>query len=195
MGINSTATAYNFGQMGSAFSDLAANTITAPETMAIVAVTFLAETELSSLVAKDSTLFPNTAAAAHSVTSLTRTVNQSSSSTPKIIMDQENYVSQADQIQLGDEMYDGATGVLHGTVITLDPDGNNTKEITISASVAITNNEVLSFRRPDAINNVGNGGLIVDASNTFAAGTTIYGRWESISLNDNDGMIVAYFGY
>jgi len=110
-------------------------------------------------------------------------------------MDQENYVSQADQIQLGDEMYDGATGVLHGTVITLDPDGNNTKEITISASVAITNNEVLSFRRPDAINNVGNGGLIVDASNTFAAGTTIYGRWESISLNDNDGMIVAYFGY
>ena len=195
MGINSTATAYNFGQMGSAFSDLAANTITAPETMAIVAVTFLAETELSSLVAKDSTLFPNTAAAAHSVTSLTRTVNQSNSNTPKIIMDQENYVSQADQIQLGDEMYDGATGVLHGTVITLNPDGNNTKEITISASVAITNNEVLSFRRPDAINNVGNGGLIVDASNTFAAGTTIYGRWESISLNDNDGMIVAYFGY
>ena len=195
MGINSTATAYNFGQMGSAFSDLAANTITAPETMAIVAVTFLAETELSSLVAKDSTLFPNTAAAAHSVTSLTRTVNQSNSNTPKIIMDQENYVSQADQIQLGDEVYDGATGVLHGTVITLDPDGNNTKEITISASVAITNNEVLSFRRPDAINNVGNGGLIVDASNTFAAGTTIYGRWESISLNDDDGMIVAYFGY
>ena len=195
MGINSTATAYNFGQMGSAFSDLAANTITAPETMAIVAVTFLAETELSSLVAKDSTLFPNTAAAAHSVTSLTRTVNQSNSNTPKIIMDQENYVSQADQIQLGDEVYDGATGVLHGTVITLDPDDDNTKEITISATVAITNNEVLSFRRPDAINNVGNGGLIVDASNTFAAGTTIYGRWESISLNDNDGMIVAYFGY
>ena len=195
MGINSTATAYNFGQMGSAFSDLAANTITAPETMAIVCITFLAETELSSLVAKDSTLFPNTAAAAHSITGLTRTVNQSSSTTAEIIMDQENYVSQADQIQLGDEVYDGATGVFHGTVITLDPNGNSTKTITISASAALTNNEVLSFRRPDAINNVGNGGLIVDASNTFAAGTSIYGRWESVSLNDNDGMILAYFGY
>ena len=38
----------------------------------------------------------------------------------------------------------------------------------------------------------GEGGLIVDSSNTFPAGVTIYGRWTEIDLNA--GMIIAYIG-
>ena len=38
----------------------------------------------------------------------------------------------------------------------------------------------------------GEGGLIVDVSNTFPQGATIFGRWTEIDLNA--GMIIAYIG-
>ena len=38
----------------------------------------------------------------------------------------------------------------------------------------------------------GEGGLIVDSSNTFPQGATIFGRWTEIDLNA--GMIIAYIG-
>ena len=38
----------------------------------------------------------------------------------------------------------------------------------------------------------GSGGVVVDSSNTFAAGITIYGRWTSI--NPASGHIIAYIG-
>ena len=38
----------------------------------------------------------------------------------------------------------------------------------------------------------GEGGLIIDASNTFPKGITIYGRWTEIDLDA--GMIIAYIG-
>jgi len=182
---------------GSAFADVAANTITAPEGQVIIGIQFLGETVLSALIAKDSTVTINTAAAAHSTGSFTRTVNQSNATTNKIIFDQENFVSKNDQILPGDEVYDGATGVLHGTVTTLDPDGDNTKEIQISASVAITNDETLVFKRPnDVFKNRGVGGLTVANDNKFPAGSIIYGRWDSVSMesDDTDGGIIVYFG-
>jgi hypothetical protein len=30
---------------------------------------------------------------------------------------------------------------------------------------------------------------------TFSAGTTIYGRWDSIKLNDDASAAIVYFGY
>ena len=197
MGQNSTEVAYGFGQFGSAFADAAANTITAPEELAIVAIQFLADTSLSALVAKDANLFPNTVGAAHDSGRYTRTVDQANGTTNKIIFDQENAgTGDFDDIKVGDEVYDGATGVLHGTVTVLDPDDDNTKEIQISASVAITNNEALVFLRPGAIGRQGVGGLTVDSSQVFPKGLTIYGRWDSVSINadDSDGGIIAYFG-
>ena len=192
---------------GSAFADVAANTITAPEGQVIIGIQFLAETVLSALVAKDSTTTINTAAAAHSTGSFTRTVNQSNATTNKIIFDQENQTSFTNGspddksyqgIEIGDEVYDGATGVLHGTVTALDPDGDNTKEIQISASVAITDDETLVFKRPNDqyVNGVGVGGLAVANDNKFPAGSTIYGRWDSVSMqsDDTDGGIIVYFG-
>ena len=184
---------------GSAFADSDANTITAPKGQAIIGIQFLATTELSSLIAKDPAVDINTASASNSTGAYTRTVNQSNATTNKIIFDEENFITKSNQVEVGDEVYDGATGVLHGTVTALDPDGNNTKEIQISASVAITNDEVLAFQKTNIhgkgyINGVGTGGLTVDTSNSFPAGATIYGRWESVSLADSDGIIIAYFG-
>jgi len=183
---------------GSAFVSDAANTITAPEGQSIIGIQFMGATVLSALIAKDSTRTISTAASAHSTGSFTRTVNQSNATTNKIIFDQENNVSKNDQINVGDEVYDGATGVLHGTVTALDPDGDNTKEIQISASVAITNDETLVFKTPNDkyVNGIGVGGLAIANNNVFPAGMTIYGRWDSVSMqsDDTDGGIIVYFG-
>jgi len=182
---------------GSAFVSDAANTITAPEGQSIIGIQFMGVTVLSALIAKDSTKTINTAASAHSSGSFTRTVNMSNATTAKIIFDQENSLARA-EIKIGDEVYDGATGVLHGTVTVLDPDSDNTKEITISASVAITNDEILVFKRPNNqyVNGIGVGGLTVANDNAFPAGSTIYGRWDSVSMqsDDTDGGIIVYFG-
>ena len=198
MGQNSTEVAYGFGQFGSAFADSTANTITAPEGLAIVAIQFTEACKLSALVAKDANLFPNTVSAAHDGGRYTKTVNQANATTNKIIFDQENAgTGDFDDIAVGDEVYDGVTGVLHGTVTALDPDGDNTKEIQISASVAITNNEVLTFLRPGAISSQGGGGMTLDSSNEFPKGLTIVGRWDSVSLGTiaaAGGGLIAYFG-
>ena len=197
MGQNSTEVAYGFGQFGSAFADTAANTITAPEELAIVAIQFLADTSLSALVAKDANLFPNTASSAHDSGRYTRTVDGATSSATKVIFDQENAgTGNEDEIKVGDELYTTSTGVLIGTVTALDPDTDNTKEISISASSSISDGITLTFLRPGAINNQGVGGQQLASAQVFPKGSTIYGRWDSVSINadDSDGGIIAYFG-
>tara|TARA_Y100001973_G_C5159378_1_gene312669 strand:+ start:74 stop:409 length:336 start_codon:yes stop_codon:yes gene_type:complete len=62
MGLNSTTTAWNFGQLGSGFSDEAVQ-VTPPTGKKIVAITFLADTVLSTLVASTDT--PDTAYFSH----------------------------------------------------------------------------------------------------------------------------------
>ena len=68
MGLNSTATAWNFGQLGSGFSDEAVE-VTPPSGKKIVAITFLEDTVLSTLVAStdtpDTAYFSHTAAVAN----------------------------------------------------------------------------------------------------------------------------------
>jgi hypothetical protein len=194
MGINSTATAYNFGQMGSAYLLADDNTVTCPEGMAIVAITFATDSQVKVLVAKDASLYPNTSSAAHTGGAFTRTVNQGTGASTQIIFDEENYISNSNQIEVGDEVYDAA-GVLFGTVVALDPDTDNTKEIQISASQTITDDEVLSFRKVDELRGEGTGGLVITAGAAFSAGTTIYGRWDSLQLNDNTSAAIVYFGY
>ena len=62
MGLNSTETAYAFGQLGSGFSDEAVE-VTPPTGKVIVAITFLEDTVLSTLVAATDT--PDTAYFSH----------------------------------------------------------------------------------------------------------------------------------
>ena len=73
---------------------------------------------------------------------VTRTVNQANNTTDKIIFDEDIIVSEADQIKVGDSVIDSDSTV-HGTVSSINP---SAKSIVISASVAITDNEVLTFR-------------------------------------------------
>jgi|TARA_R100000482_G_scaffold24063_1_gene7115 hypothetical protein len=199
--LSNTATANQaaFGQLGSAFLDTAANTLRAPEGMAIVAIQFLADTSLSALVAKDPDRTINTASSANSQGLFTRQVNQSNATTNKIIFDDTNAAS---GVAVGDQVFD-SDGTLHGTVSSLDPDGDNSSEIQISASVAITDNEVLSFVRPNsqargASNDArrGIGGQTIASAQVFPKGLTIYGSWDSVSINadDADGGVIAYFG-
>jgi|OM-RGC.v1.017571451 hypothetical protein len=190
MGQNSTEVAYGFGQFGSALSQLAAQTITAPEDHVIVAITFLADTSLSALVAEDSTRYVNTAAAAHTG-EYTRTVNQGSATSNKIIFDSETNAAAGTQV--GDHVYD-STGVFHGVVIALDPDGDNDSEIMIDASVAITDDEVLHFSSKALP--VGGGGQQLASADVFPKGLTIYGRWTSASLQADAATagMICYFG-
>ena len=197
MGQNSTEVAYGFGQFGSAFTDTAANTITAPEELAIVAIQFLGDTSLDSLVAKDANIFVNTVRNAHDGGRYTRTVDGATSSATKVIFDEENAgTGSGDEIKVGDELYTASTGVLIGTVTELDPDTDNTKEISISASSSISDGVVLAFLRPGDINNEGVGGQVMAAAQVFPKGLTIYGRWDSVSLNADASTagIICYFG-
>tara|TARA_R100000234_G_scaffold2886_2_gene2424 strand:- start:93 stop:680 length:588 start_codon:yes stop_codon:yes gene_type:complete len=191
---NSTQVAYGFGQFGSAFADASANTITAPEGRCIIAVQFLADTELSALVSKDTAKYISIGASANSTGAYTRTVDGTVSSAAKVIFDQENLVSQADQIEVGDEIYLTSDGASLGVVKTLDPDGDNTKEIELAANTSISDGVTVSFLKPNKVGHAGVGGMAIDSSNTFPKGSTIFGRWDSVSLNDNDGIIIAYFG-
>ena len=190
MGQNSTEVAYGFGQFGSAFADTAANTITAPETLAIIAIQFLADTSLSALVAKDVNLFPNTVGAAHDRGHQTIQVNGTVSSSATIAFD---VTTASLGLKLGDEVYLTTTGALLGTIVTL-----GTSNIVISATTSITDDHYISVVTPNKTGDdlEGTGGQALAAAQVFPKGLTIYGRWDSVSLNadDTDGGIICYFG-
>jgi hypothetical protein len=183
---------FSLGQHGSAFADTAANIIVPPENSVIIAIQFLADTSFSKLIAEDPNAVINTASASHTDGKFTRQVNQTAGSTDKIIFDDTNAAS---GVAIGDKVYD-STGVLHGTVTALDPDGDNASEIQISDSASITDDEVLTFIVPDQRSNEGVGGQAVAAAQVFPKGMTIYGRWLEASINadDADGGIICYFG-
>jgi len=196
MGQNSTEVAYNFGQFGSAFADANANVITPPETLAIVAIQFLADTSLDTLTAADANVFPTIGAAANDNGHYTRTVNGATSSSTKVIFDQENAgTGNNDNIEVGDEIYLTSTGASLGVVTGLNPDDDNTKEISV-ASQSISNDVTLSFIKPGRIGSQGVGGMAIDSSQVFPKGSTIYGRWDSVSVSADASTagIICYFG-
>ena len=182
---------------GSAFADTAANTIVAPEGQAIIGIQVIGDETnvavLDSLVAVDATRDFNTVSAAGSTGRFTRTVDGAVSSAAKIIFDEENAANGG--IKSGDKIY-SAAGVLLETVLALDPDGDNTKEISTTGNFSAGDGDVLSFKRPGELGNNGVGGMTVDNGNIFPAGITIHGAWDSLSLNDNDadGGVIVYFG-
>ena len=77
-------------------------------------------------------------------------------------------------------------------VYTLD-----VSNITISDTTSITNDHFVSILTPgkNDAGNEGTGGLVVTAGAAFSAGTTIYGRWDSLQLNTDTSAAIVYFGY
>mgnify|MGYP003121651958 CR=1 FL=1 len=196
MGINSTEVSYGFGQFGSAFADANANVITPPEELAIVAIQFLDDTSLDTLTSSDANVFPTIGAAAHDNGHYTRTVDGATSSSTKVIFDQENAgTGNNDNIEVGDEIYLTSTGASLGVVAGLNPDDDNTKEISV-ASQSISDGVTLSFIKPGRISSQGVGGMAIDSSQVFPKGSTIYGRWDSVSISADASTagIICYFG-
>lgn len=192
---NSTSNQAAFGQLGSAFADTAANTVTAPETMAIVAIQFLADTSLSGLVAKDPNSTINTAGAANDAGHYTRTVDGATSSSDKVIFDQENAgTGNGDDIEVGDEIYLASTGVSLGVVASLNPDSDNTKEIGVT-SQSISDGVTLAFIKPSKKSAEGLGGQQLTSDQVFPKGLTIYGSWDSVSISADASTagIICYF--
>ena len=197
MGINSQGVAYNFGQLGSALLTHENNTLTAPEGQVIVAITFLGDANtgnlLSALVAEDNTKYINHDASAHSTGTYTRTVDGSTSSSQTVVFAEENTISGNNIIAVGDEVY-LAVGTSLGTVSAVDV-GGNTKTITFSGSAqSLSGSEVITFVKPKLAGYRGVGGMTLAATDAFPGGTTIYGRWDSVSVEDADTSLIAYFG-
>ena len=182
---------------GSAFADTAANTITAPQGQAIIGIQVIGDATnvvlFDSLVAVDATRDFNTVSAAGSTGRFTRKVNGAVSTAAKVIFDEENAANGG--IKPGDKIFNAA-GTQLAVVLALDPDGDNTKEISTVANFSASDEDVLTFVRDGEFTNVGTGGQAFANSNKLLSGTTIYGTWESVSLNtdDTDGGIIAYFG-
>jgi hypothetical protein len=196
--LSNTATANQaaFGQLGSAFIDDLDHTIHAPEGMVIVAITFLADAVLDSLIAEDPERTINTAQAAHSKGFFQANVNGAVTAAADIVVDEAVVATLG--LQLGDEVYD-EDGLLLGTVITLET-GSDANTFTISANCTLANDEVISFLRPGVSSGGrGVGGMQIETTgsdNSFPRGLTIYGRWLSVSLQANSpqGGLIAYFG-
>ena len=127
MGINTQGVAYNFGQMGSVFTDTANNAIKPPTGKVFVSITFLADTYLETL-----------------------SVN--------------------------------AGG------LTADTSDSNVEYI--GTDVAAHNASA-----GNATTTTGELGQIIDASNKFPQGVTIYGRFTSVEIaNGQTGALIAYIG-
>ena len=125
MGINSTEVAYNFGQLGSVFTDTANTPITPPTGKVFVAITFLQDTQLELL----------------------------------------------------------ATNAGGLTADTSDPNAE------------YIGTDVAAHDAGTATTITGTGGKIIDNSNTFPKGVTIYGRFTSVEIGDAKvGSLIAYIG-
>ena len=100
---------------------------------------------------------------------------------------------------LADTIFDGDSGGLVSQTAIDVADGANTgKVLATSTGQQFPNTVEAAHNASDASETSleGSGGVIVDASNTFPKGVTIYGRWTQVGIvYDADGMgIICYFG-
>ena len=96
---------------------------------------------------------------------------------------------------LADTIFDGDSGGLVAQTKVNVADGDNTgKILATTTGQQFPNTVEAAHNASDGSETTleGSGGVIVDASNTFPKGVTIYGRWIEIDLTS--GMCIAYIG-
>ena len=82
------------------------------------------------------------------------TVDGATSSSTRVVLDEEHTFAAGGPIRVGDYVY--GTGVTGGTTVTaVNPDDDNTKELTLSAAMSISDGVTLTFVTPTI-------GLVVD---------------------------------
>jgi len=196
MGINSTGTAYNFGQLGSAITDSTSVALNAPKGGVIIAITSLADAtafaaDATGLVSELQTgrlaapEFINTVASANDTGDTTSTASTSGSSTT---------------LTLGAANSDISVGMIIESMGDTDIPVSLTAPTTVAAYDGVTtvtmsaahnvNSQTVGFFSSN--NSTGRGGETVIADHTIPAGATIYGRWTSLLLSA--GRVIAYFG-
>tara|TARA_R100001463_G_scaffold78335_5_gene132606 strand:- start:874 stop:1209 length:336 start_codon:yes stop_codon:yes gene_type:complete len=68
-------------------------------------------------------------------------------------------------------------------------------EIILSELTPVQINGVDTYFGTTATANTAGGSVVIDTSTKFPKGITIYGRWESVTMNAaNDHGIIAYYG-
>ena len=216
MSITSQEVSYGFGQMGSAFTDTANAPIYPPKDMVIVAITFLADTQLEVLGTNAGGLTSDlitdrggtaqsawigTDVAAHDTgnhqdadphngggSNATGVITLAAASAlvkPGMIVEQATMCPRSLTNPYIVKSVDGAD-------ITLAKALTPQAVAAVAGNVADGSNEVAQFY---SSNSQGYGGVIVDNSNTFPKGVTIYGRWTSVEIgNSKTGALITYFG-
>jgi len=215
MGQNSTEVAYGFGQLGSAYMNIADKPVYPPKGHVIVAIQFLAANSLSSLQTETlDTLGPQYITTAdteatdanylgvteQACTGARTTVYQTNDT---VTIDSENakikagqyvlLVNDADTIDAGLTVdSETPTPIYNGPnkqgVKVLKVDGVN---ITLDAILTPTSSQTLVFL--DEYH--GAGGTTTEGA-TYPTGIIVYGRWSEVQLgtSDSDGGIICYFG-
>jgi len=220
MGINSQEVSYGFGQMGSAFIDGANKPLYPPKDMVIVAITFLTDTKLELLATNAGGLTSDTITDAAGETQSPWIGTDVAAHSVANYVDDDMHNSNGVFTSTGIfELAVSATGkIVPGMIIesaTMFPRDLNDPYIVkdvhssglrgtaakrsnprvaaaVAANVADGANEKGFFLDP---NTIGIGGAIVDSSNVFPKGVTIYGRWTAVEIaNGETGSFVAYFG-
>lgn len=217
MGQNSTGTAYNFGQLGSAYTDLE-KLVVPPQGMVIVAITFLAESTPTVLtpeklddkgpgyvsISGTATDVVGTADDYMNFHGLTSSACTGSNSGNDVTISALNTKIQLGQYVLivNDADHEGAGITIdsetptpiysgpnqQGVYVTAYDKVNTPTVVTLSEPTTPTSSQSLIFLGPQQ----GAGGITAAAA-VYPAGLTIYGRWTEFQ-NSAHGVI-CYFGY
>lgn len=95
---------------------------------------------------------------------------------------------------LANTVFDGDSGGLVAQVAQTVADGTSTGKTLTSMGLQFPNTVEAAHNAADGSETLleGSGGVIIDGSNTFPKGITIYGRWTEIDITS--GMLIAYLG-
>jgi hypothetical protein len=184
---------------GAAYSDLAANKITAPHGKYIIAIRAVGLTTTSNvmtkLVAADSSMYPNSEAAAHIGTAsdiVDHGASETISAGTAITMT-TSYATKGYAVG----WYVDGVGVPYGTKVSAVNVGSDVKEIKLDTDFVCTDGQTIYFTNPnDTVHGTGGRATTTGTDMALVAeGETIYGRWLSCTVETEDGGgIIAYFG-
>ena len=192
MGINSTGTSYNFGQLGSVTCQTA-TPIVPPQGMVITAIQFLADNtptvlrpEAQGAGAVDQFQCVSTEAAGHNNGDAQQAISDGSASLSQTLTGANTAIKVGMQVYSDTEdlCENKSTGLPRCLVTKVDG-------TAIEFNRAVTGNSTtLTFS-----SETGDGGE--DATGVkYPKGITIYGRWTEVKPEaDSDGGVICYLGY
>ena len=217
MGQNSTEVAYGFGQMGSAFTDTANAPIYPPKGLVIIAITFLADTQLELLgtnaggLTSDLVTDAGGTAQSHWIGTDVAAHDLGNHEDADAHNDNGSNATGVITLAAASDLIKSGMIVEHATMcprsltnpyivksvsstsVTLAKQNNPRQTAAVAANYATGSSaQKAQFYDP---HQQGYGGKIVDNSNTFPKGITIYGRWTGVEIGDSKtGALITYFG-